>query len=73
MTSPPYWGKREYENGGLGLERHWLDYVQKLATICKELKRILKPQGSFWLNIGDSYREKCLLESALAGCFRVDR
>ena len=61
MTSPPYWGKREYENGGLGLERHWRDYVQKLATICKELKRILKPQGSFWLNIGDSYREKCLL------------
>ena len=61
MTSPPYWGKREYENGGLGLEEDYPDYVHALAAICGELKRVLKPEGSFWLNIGDSYKNKGLV------------
>jgi len=61
MTSPPYWGKREYENGGIGLERDYRDYVRHLAEIFLELKRVLKPTGSFWLNIGDSYQRKNLL------------
>lgn len=61
MTSPPYWGKREYENGGIGLESDYHDYVKNLTNICAELKRILKPSGSFWLNLGDSYCEKSLV------------
>lgn len=61
MTSPPYWGKREYENGDIGLERDYRDYVRHLAEIFLELKRVLKPTGSFWLNIGDSYQRKNLL------------
>lgn len=61
MTSPPYWGKREYENGGIGLEADYRDYVKNLAAICAEIKRVLKPEGSFWLNIGDSYRGKELV------------
>ena len=61
MTSPPYWGKREYDNGGLGLEADYRDYVRGLAAICGELKRVLKPEGSFWLNIGDSYEKKRLV------------
>ena len=61
MTSPPYWGKREYENGGLGLEADYRDYVHGLVAICGELKRVLKPRGSFWLNIGDSYENKGLV------------
>ena len=61
MTSPPYWGKREYENGGLGLEADYRDYLHGLVAICGELKRVLKPQGSFWLNIGDSYENKGLV------------
>lgn len=61
MTSPPYWGKREYENGGIGLERDYRDYVRHLAESFLELKRVLKPTGSFWLNIGDSYQRKNLL------------
>lgn len=61
MTSPPYWGKREYENGGIGLEEDYRDYVRHLAEIFLELKRVLKPTGSFWLNIGDSYQRKKLL------------
>ncbi len=61
MTSPPYWGKREYDSGGIGLESDYRDFVRHLSAICFELKRILKPTGSFWLNIGDSYSDKNLL------------
>lgn len=61
MTSPPYWGKREYQNGGIGLESDSRDFVRDLASIVAELKRVLKPEGSFWLNIGDSYENKGLL------------
>ncbi|HYA40859.1 MAG TPA: site-specific DNA-methyltransferase [Syntrophobacteraceae bacterium] len=61
MTSPPYWGKREYENGGIGLEPDYRDYVKHLAAVFAELKRVLKPEGSFWLNIGDSYDGKSLV------------
>lgn len=61
MTSPPYWGKREYENGGVGLESDHRVFVQNLAAIFFELKRALKPSGSFWLNLGDSYNDKSLL------------
>ena len=61
MTSPPYWSKREYANGGIGLEKHYQDYVCDLMAVFLELKRVLKPCGSFWLNIGDSYQSKKLL------------
>ncbi len=61
MTSPPYWGKREYANGGIGLENNHQDFVRHLAEIFLELKRVLKPTGSFWLNIGDSYDNKNLV------------
>lgn len=61
MTSPPYWGKREYENGGIGLEDRYQDYVRALTAVFLELKRVLKAEGSFWLNIGDSYRAKRLV------------
>lgn len=61
MTSPPYWGKREYENGGIGLEEDYHDFVKQLVAIFAELKRVLKPEGSFWLNLGDSYSGKGLV------------
>ena len=61
MTSPPYWGKREYENGGIGLEKDYRDFVNHLTAVFSELKRILKPEGSFWLNIGDTYSGKGLV------------
>lgn len=61
MTSPPYWGKREYNNGGIGLETDFRQFINDLATICVEVKRVLKLTGSFWLNIGDSYANKKLL------------
>ncbi|MDM8561591.1 site-specific DNA-methyltransferase [Candidatus Parabeggiatoa sp. HSG14] len=61
MTSPPYWGKRQYAEEGIGLEKDYQDYVRDLCEIFSELKRVLKNTGSFWLNIGDSYKAKQLL------------
>lgn len=60
MTSPPYWGKREYEGGGIGLENNYQEFIRHLADIFLALKRVLKPDGSFWLNIGDTYQDKGL-------------
>lgn len=61
ITSPPYYMKREYLGGGIGLERTYTEYIDNLLKIIKEVYRILKPTGSFWLNIGDSYKNKQLL------------
>lgn len=61
MTSPPYWGHRAYVNGGIGLEDTWDDYINNLLAIFCEIKRVLKPSGSFWLNIGDAYQHKSLV------------
>ena len=61
MTSPPYWGQRQYHAGGIGLEDSPHEYIGKLSSICQEVQRVLKPAGSFWLNIGDSYENKGLL------------
>lgn len=60
MTSPPYWNKREYQNGGIGLEADFEDYQQHLLAIFAQVKRVLKQTGSFWLNIGDTYQDKGL-------------
>ena len=59
MTSPPYWGQRAYCGGGIGLEPTYQEYIQNLLAITAEVKRVLKPTGSFWLNIGDAYDKKC--------------
>jgi DNA modification methylase len=53
VTSPPYWGQRG--NSGLGLEPDPRDYVQNLVNVLAEVMRCLKPSGTLWLNIGDSY------------------
>ena len=61
LTSPPYWGKREYASGGIGLEPTYQQFVDNLCAVFLELKRVLKRTGSFWLNLGDTYRNKGLL------------
>jgi DNA modification methylase len=61
MTSPPYWGQRQYSTEGIGLESDYCDYIANLAAIIQEVHRVLKPDGSFWLNLGDSYQSKRLL------------
>jgi DNA modification methylase len=71
MTSPPYWGKRQYHNGGIGLEDDYKDYISNLLTIFAQVQRVLKPTGSFWLNIGDTYRRKHLLGIPWRVAFRL--
>ncbi len=58
ITSPPYWGHREYDARGIGHEETHNAYVLALCEILTEVKRVLKPEGSLWLNIGDTYRSK---------------
>lgn len=60
VTSPPYWGKREYEGGGIGLEPTYQEFVRSLSDVFLALRRVLKPEGSFWLNLGDTYHGKSL-------------
>ena len=60
ITSPPYWQKRQYANGGIGLEATPAQYVGKLLEVTREVRRVLKPYGVFWLNLGDSYHSKSL-------------
>jgi DNA modification methylase len=56
VTSPPYWGLRDYESAGqIGSEDNVDDYVDKLVRVFRELRRVLTDDGTFWLNIGDSY------------------
>lgn len=56
ITSPPYWGLRDYGvDGQLGLEKTPEEYVSKLVLIYREVKRVLKKEGTCWLNLGDSY------------------
>src|SRR5690606_12177711 len=56
VTSPPYWSLRDYKIGGqIGLESSLDDYIAALVSIFTEVKRVLRDDGTFWLNIGDSY------------------
>ena len=56
VTSPPYWGHRDYNvEGQLGLENTPEEYVERLVGIFAEVKRVLKDDGTLWLNLGDSY------------------
>lgn len=60
MTSPPYWGHREYDSAGIGQEPAYPAFVAGLMAILDEVRRVLKPEGSLWLNLGDTYRDKSL-------------
>ena len=56
ITSPPYWSLRDYNiEGQVGLEPNFEDYLNKLWSIFDEIYRILKPTGSVWINLGDTY------------------
>ncbi len=56
VTSPPYWGLRDYGvTGQLGLERTPEEYVAKMVEGFREVRRVLRDDGTLWLNLGDSY------------------
>lgn len=55
-TSPPYWSLRDYgTEGQLGLEKTPQEYVQRLVNVFREIRRVLRDDGTVWLNLGDSY------------------
>jgi DNA modification methylase len=56
ITSPPYWGLRDYGCvGQLGLENTPEEYVANMVQVFREVRRVLKDDGTLWLNLGDSY------------------
>lgn len=56
ITSPPYWGLRDYGQGDqIGLEETPQEYVHQMVQVFREVWRVLKDDGTLWLNIGDSY------------------
>jgi DNA modification methylase len=56
ITSPPYWSLRDYDiPGQIGLEDSVLAYIEHLAKVFSQVRRVLKDDGTLWLNIGDSY------------------
>lgn len=56
ITSPPYWALRDYGvEGQLGLEPTFQEFIKKLCDIFDEVKRVLKKEGTCWINLGDTY------------------
>jgi DNA modification methylase len=56
VTSPPYWGLRDYGvDGQIGLEKSPDEFVERLVDVFREVKRVLKDDGTLWVNLGDSY------------------
>ena len=56
VTSPPYWGLRDYgAEGQIGLETTPAEYVAALTTVFAEVRRVLRDDGTLWLNLGDCY------------------
>ena len=56
VTSPPYYGLRDYgAEGQIGLEPTPEEYIARLAGVFRQVQRVLKPSGTLWVNIGDSY------------------
>jgi DNA modification methylase len=56
VTSPPYYGLRDYGcDGQIGLEKTPEEYVEKLVAVFREVRRVLRDDGVVWLNLGDSY------------------
>lgn len=59
VTSPPYFGLRDYGvEGQLGIEETPEEYVAKMVEVFREVKRVLRKDGTLWLNLGDSYASK---------------
>ena len=56
VTSPPYWGLRDYGvDGQIGLEKSPDEFVARMVEVFREVRRCLRDDGTLWLNLGDSY------------------
>ena len=62
VTSPPYWGLRDYGHADqIGLESTPEQYVARMVEVFREVRRVLRDDGTLWLNLGDSYLNKNLV------------
>jgi len=62
VTSPPYWKQRDYKNPQqIGQESTYQEYIKRLVDAFNQIKRVLKPTGTFFLNVGYKYQNKELL------------
>lgn len=62
VTSPPYFGQRNYEvDGQVGSEKSHLDYVERLVSIFRRAREVLSDDGTLWLNLGDKYLNGAML------------
>jgi hypothetical protein len=56
VTSPPYWGLRDYGvEGQIGLESTSAEFLARLTAVFREVRRVLRPDGTAWVNMGDTY------------------
>jgi DNA modification methylase len=56
VTSPPYWGLRDYGVAGqIGLEDSWIDFIEQMVGVFSEVRRVLRQDGTCWINMGDTY------------------
>lgn len=60
ITSPPYWQQRAYEAGGIGEEQTVEEYLTDLRAVFRQVHRLLKPSGSLWINIDDTYHQRSM-------------
>jgi len=68
VTSPPYWGLRDYgQDDQIGLEQTPDEYVAQMVDVFREVRRVLRDDGTLWLNIGDSYANKGCDSSSVGG------
>ncbi len=64
VTSPPYWGLRDYgHEGQIGLEQTPEAYVASMVDVFREVRRVLRDDGTLWLNLGDSYANSGLIDN----------
>jgi DNA modification methylase len=82
VTSPPYWGLRNYGSGQLGAEETPEEYVYNIVRVFREVRRVLRDDGIAWLNLGDVYATKqydglkrsdlCLIPARVALALQAD-
>ncbi|MDL2315478.1 site-specific DNA-methyltransferase [Desulfovibrio sp. OttesenSCG-928-A18] len=71
VTSPPYWGLRDYgADGQIGLEETPQDHIERLLSVFREVYRVLKNDGTLWMNYGDTYL--CQQGKGFNGNVRLD-
>jgi DNA modification methylase len=73
VTSPPYFGLRDYgHEGQIGLEKTPDEYVAEMVAVFREVRRVLRDDGTLWLNLGDSYGGGAKADKPRPGCGRAD-